>query len=578
MTVSSDLNRKDYAGDGVTLTPFSFPYYFFADSDLKVTKVVTATGVETTLVLNTDYTVAGAGDMGTPTTSPGGFISLTPAHGALPVGTNLTIIREVPALQPLDYIDNDTFPAESHEKGLDRLTMICQQILEKLKRSLLLPVTSTIVNLVIPDWSPGKFWRWNSLTAKLENADITGLGAIGVPVSIPNGGTAAATALGGFDNLKQLASEIYAGVAKVATQALASAGVNDTDFITALKLWTTPMRGGWRNIMGDNGGLEIWQRGAGGSASIAVAAGSTTGIYTADRVYLATQANQASTVSQQAGLNSNSGSCARVQRNAGQTGVGVMVAGYPLDADEIRRLRGRKASLRCEVRAGANWSPTNGTLQVALFVGTGGGPAKRALAAYTGETVPLAVTINLTPGGAVVTVTAVSAAVVPANITQADLLFIWTPTGTAGAADYFEVDDVDLRVDEPVIDQFERRPFFDELRACKVHFQKSFAYGTAPAQNAGFVGSVSWKTTATGAVGTLWRVPFETQMRADPTVTLYNPAAANAQVRNFTDSTDCTSSSAQAVRTKGFNIDTTTPAGTAVNETMECQWSADAGI
>src|SRR5262249_60899120 len=45
---------------------------------------------------------------------------------------------------------------------------------------------------------------------------------------------------------------------------------------------------GQRNIIGSNGGMEVWQRGAGGSASFAINASTTA--YTADRWYIATGA------------------------------------------------------------------------------------------------------------------------------------------------------------------------------------------------------------------------------------------------------------------------------------------------
>jgi hypothetical protein len=50
-----------------------------------------------------------------------------------------------------------------------------------------------------------------------------------------------------------------------------------------------------RNIL-INGDCEVWQRGAGGSASIAVAASTTA--YTCDMAYLTANANEASVVSQ----------------------------------------------------------------------------------------------------------------------------------------------------------------------------------------------------------------------------------------------------------------------------------------
>lgn len=117
MTVSSQTSRIDYAGDGVTAI-FPVPFYFLEQSHLKAILSDDATGAETVLVLNTDYTVTGAGVLA------GGSITV-PNEPA--VGFTLTILRSVPVTQETDYVPNDPFPAESHERALDKLTMIIQQ-------------------------------------------------------------------------------------------------------------------------------------------------------------------------------------------------------------------------------------------------------------------------------------------------------------------------------------------------------------------------------------------------------------------------------------------------------------------
>ena len=46
----------------------------------------------------------------------------------------------------IDYIANDPFPAESHEEGLDRATMISQQVSEATDRSIKLSRTNTMTS------------------------------------------------------------------------------------------------------------------------------------------------------------------------------------------------------------------------------------------------------------------------------------------------------------------------------------------------------------------------------------------------------------------------------------------------
>src|SRR4029077_16398173 len=200
-----------------------------------------------------------------------------------------------------------------------------------------------------------------------------------------------------------------------------------------------------RNILWMNGSFEVWQRGSGDTSVISVAA--STALYTVDRYILGAQAGQDSTVAAVTGLITQSKLGARVRRTAGQTGTGQMYFTYPLDTDEVFRMKGKFITITFLVQAGANWSPTSGTLFINLYTGTAaGGPAQRGLTPYTGEVNPLSAAVNLTPGGAIVTISINSSAIVPTNATQAEFSIIWNPTGTAGAADDFTIDDVQIEV------------------------------------------------------------------------------------------------------------------------------------
>ena len=295
-----------------------------------------------------------------------------------------------------------------------------------------------------------------------------------------------------------------------------------------------------RNALFMNGGMEVWQRGAGASASIAV--GASTVAYTADRWYLATGANQASTVAATTGLSNGSQLAAVLGRNAGQTGVGAVVFAYPLDTDEIIRLRGNKVSFTALVKAGATWSPASGTLTCNLYVGTGA-VGKRNATPYTGETTVLAIATNLTAGGATTTISGASSVVVPTNSTQAELQFVFTPVGTAGATDNITIDDVQLEAQLSASawtpTNFDRIPFSLQFEACQRHYNKSFPYSIAPAQSAGTPNAVQLiAQVANTSVATNY--PFPVRVRATAGVTTYNPSAANANWRNITSGADVT--------------------------------------
>ena len=132
MTVSTSVYKAGpYAGSGTT-GPFTVNFRFLANSHLRVIKTST-TGSEATLTLGVDYSVTGAG-------GASGTVTLT---SPLLTGEKLTIVRNVPLTQETDYVVDDSFPAESHEQALDKLTMIAQQLAEEVDRAVKVLPSST---------------------------------------------------------------------------------------------------------------------------------------------------------------------------------------------------------------------------------------------------------------------------------------------------------------------------------------------------------------------------------------------------------------------------------------------------
>ena len=136
MTVSSTTVKSTASGDGST-TQFAYTFKIFANTDLEVIIRTNSTGAETTKTLSTHYTVAGVG------AASGGSITFT--SGNVPIsGETVVIRRNVPQTQAIDYIANDPFPAETHEEGLDRVTMVAQQVSEESDRAIKLSRTNTM--------------------------------------------------------------------------------------------------------------------------------------------------------------------------------------------------------------------------------------------------------------------------------------------------------------------------------------------------------------------------------------------------------------------------------------------------
>lgn len=121
MTVSSEQSFIVYNGDGTTKT-FTIPFYFLLGSDISITLTDTS-GSEVVLVYGVNFSVVGDG-------SPsGGAATLNTAP---PSGYTVNIYRNPPVTQQTAYQENGKFPAKSHEKALDKLTMLIQSVIYKL--------------------------------------------------------------------------------------------------------------------------------------------------------------------------------------------------------------------------------------------------------------------------------------------------------------------------------------------------------------------------------------------------------------------------------------------------------------
>lgn len=124
MTVSITTNKTEpYATNGAQ-TVFYFDFKVLAQADLTVYFTDSEGEIET-LTLTTDYTVSGVGEEG------GGYITCVSAPED---GGYIQIYRETPQTQDLDLATQGAMPAEAIETRLDKLTMIVQELEEKISR------------------------------------------------------------------------------------------------------------------------------------------------------------------------------------------------------------------------------------------------------------------------------------------------------------------------------------------------------------------------------------------------------------------------------------------------------------
>lgn len=145
MTISSTTRiAGPFVGTG-SASVFPFTFKVFAASDLDVIRLNSSTGVETTLVLTTDYTVTLNGNQNT---NPGGSVTLV--AGALASGFTLTITSDIANLQPTDLTNQGGFYPEVITDSLDRATIQIQQVADDLAGSIKAPISDGSLNMALP--------------------------------------------------------------------------------------------------------------------------------------------------------------------------------------------------------------------------------------------------------------------------------------------------------------------------------------------------------------------------------------------------------------------------------------------
>lgn len=130
----------------------------------------------------------------------------------------------------------------------------------------------------------------------------------------------------------------------------------------------------------------------------------------------------------------------------------------------------------------------------------------------------------------------------------------------------FQITDVQVEIGAEAT-PFEFRPLQQELALCQRYYWNTFPNGVAAAQNAGTGGALFF-SQSTGASTNGAYGPFflPVTMRAVPTITTFNPSAANAQIRNNSTSTDFTVTTATAISVQYFSVTATSPASSSAGQ------------
>ena len=243
---------------------------------------------------------------------------------------------------------------------------------------------------------------------------------------------------------------------------------------------------GFRNVL-INGDFKVWQRGT----SKAMATGGGAG-FIADRWTAARAAYAAGgTVSRQTASLEGFQYCSRVQRDSGNTSAALNYYFQTLESVTSIPLANKPVVYSFYIRAGANFS---GSIVAKLYSGTATDQGNYPDNAITSSATVITSTLSLTTSWQRVTLFGN----VGATATQLFAGFEWTPSGTAGAADYYEITGVQLEQNyQPT--PFEQRPIGVELALCQRYFQQftstvgdnSFCTGVLYVTTL-FLGALSW--------------------------------------------------------------------------------------
>lgn len=211
-----------------------------------------------------------------------------------------------------------------------------------------------------------------------------------------------------------------------------------------------------------NGDMRVSQRGTSFSLS-------TTSAYTLDRwACFGVAGTVAATVSQSSGPTGFQCSL-KIQRTAGNTNTNSLIAVQALETVNSISFAGKTAVVSGYVKVGADYSGGAGaSLGVRSGTGTDQAPAQAFAGGWTGW-------LNL--WGVVIASPTTSwqrfsaTVSVPSTCTQLGIVFIFPPTGTAGADDSIYLTGVQLEVGTAAT-SFEFRPYSVELALCQRYYEQ----------------------------------------------------------------------------------------------------------
>lgn len=238
--------------------------------------------------------------------------------------------------------------------------------------------------------------------------------------------------------------------------------------------------------------------------------------------------------------------CARVGRPSGNTDLQAVYFSQSLESLNSRYFASKTVTISFYARAGANFSAASSALNVELVTGTG--TDQNVISGFTGAATVVSQTATLTTTWQRFTYTS---SALSSSMTQLGMNFIYTPVGTAGANDYFEITGVQIDVASVALPfRTAGTTYQQELAACQRYFVR---YNSTSNPDSGGTGQF-YSTTACKI-----SIPLPVTMRGTPAISVQNTTVDRIGSGNTTP-TGWGSSSRLTVDTVSFDI---TGAGTA---------------
>jgi hypothetical protein len=225
-----------------------------------------------------------------------------------------------------------------------------------------------------------------------------------------------------------------------------------------------------------NSSFNVWQRGT----SFAYVGGQQ---YTTDR-WMLMSGNTGRTVSRQLSGLTGFQYAARVQKDSGSLANASIRFGQTLETVNSFPFAGQTVTFSFYARIGANFSATSNLLTVKLFTGTG--TDQNFDAVYTGSATPINTTVTATTSWQRFTATANLAT----NVTEMGIEIGYTPVGTAGANDWFEITGVQVELGNVATPYRSNQPTYQaELAACQRYYWRTQNVGSGGAFFSGAFGA-----------------------------------------------------------------------------------------